>query len=352
MEFPKYLVINKSDDEANIDIFGDIGESFFSESFSKQSLQDKFKEIGNVSKISVNISSFGGSLNDGIVIYDLLREHPAKITTKVYGMTASAATVIAQAGNERLISENAMYLVHQPMILTAGNINDHKENIELLESAQEQIINIYNKRTKKSKKELRELLEENNGNGKWITAKEAVEFGFADSTFEPSTKGIKNFSKEIMNQYKLPEIKNENMDKTFFEMIDSKLDELKNLFTSKPKEGEQKEDAKIDFTEIENSINQVKQENTELTAKVEAFDAEKLELSNKVTSLQAEIERLNAIESEYNKLNAKGTKVDGVIGEENIGNVILTEEQKAFQELREKAIKAQVCQKPVEHGVK
>lgn len=308
MDFPKYLIINKAEDEATIDIFGDIGESFFSESFSKQNLLERFTEIGNVSKINVNISSFGGSLNDGIVIYDLLREHPARITTKVYGMTASAATVIAQAGNERLISENAMYLVHQPMILTAGNINDHKENLELLESAQEQLISIYNKRTKKSKKELRELIEENNGNGKWLTAKEAVEFGFADSTFEPSSKGMKNFSKEIMNQYKLPEINND-MDKTILD----RLDEMFNNFIAKltpSKEEEKPVENKANVEEIQNAINEVKATNIELQNKVDILEAEKQNYLDRITALEE-------IETKFNALEAKGTVVKGLEGQED-----------------------------------
>ena len=109
---------------------------------------------------------------------------------------------------------------------------------------------------------------------------------------------------------------------------------------------------KVDFTEIENSISQVKQENTELTAKVEAFDAEKLELSNKVTGLETEIERLNAIESEYNKLTANGTKVAGLVGEEGSGGIALTEQEKVLQELRNNIKEATKCATTVEHGVK
>lgn len=341
MELPTYFNIAKKDDEAEIDIFGEIGQSFFGDGFSKETLRDKLKDMGDVSRINVNISSFGGSLNDGLVIYDMLKEHPAKVTTKVYGFTASAATVIAQAGDTRLISDNAMYLVHQPMIITIGNVNEHEDSLDQLKTIYDQLINLYNKRTKKSKKELRELMEENNGNGKWITPKEAVEFGFADSTFEPSNKGVKNFSREMMNSYKLPELPNNN-DMTLIEEIKGMFQEIKNLVT--PKETEAVVD-KVDLTTIENKIAEVDALNQDLTVKIEALEGEKAGFEARITELQNEVNRLLEVETEFNKSKAAGTKVKGVEGiEDNEAN--LPEEVKS---LRKDIEKIKMALNPPDH---
>lgn len=165
---------------------------------------------------------------------------------------------------------------------------------------------------------------------------------------------IEGFMNKYNNYKAKNEQKNENMDKTFFDELKGMLNDIKEALSFKKDETKKEPEVenKVDLSAIENKINEVEIENSALTAKVEAFDAEKIELSNKITSLEAEIERLNAIESEYNKLSAKGTKVDGVIGEENIGEVVLSQEQKDLLALKDKLIKAQVCAKPVEHGTK
>jgi ATP-dependent Clp protease, protease subunit len=205
--FPTFLNIAKNDaGEGEINIFGNIGSSFWDEGFSKHDLVNALNDMGDVSRINVNISSFGGSLDDGVVIYDLLKNHKANVITNVYGFTASAATVIALAGKSRRMSENAMYLVHMPMVSAFGNVNEISVVAEELQKITDQLIDLYKKETGMTRAEVKKLIGENNGNGIWITAKEAKEKGLIDEIISgDKSNAVKNFSQTILNEYKLPD---------------------------------------------------------------------------------------------------------------------------------------------------
>src|SRR5699024_9340889 len=131
----------------------------------------------------------------GLAIHDALAQHPARIVTKVYGMTASAATIIAQAGDERLMSENALYLVHRAWGLSMGNRNDMDEMMDTLEQIDKRIAGIYARRADKDAGEMMDLMDENNGGGRFLDAEEAKEFGLIDGGFEPM-KAAASISRE------------------------------------------------------------------------------------------------------------------------------------------------------------
>jgi ATP-dependent Clp protease, protease subunit len=139
----------------------------------------------DVAEITVNIHSLGGYVDDALAIHDALALHPAKVTTRVTGFTASAATVIAQAGDERLISENAMYLVHEAWGFAMGTEADFRDYLEMLETLNGHMARLYAKRAGGKEQDYRSIMAEKRGVGKWITADKAVELGFADRAFEP-----------------------------------------------------------------------------------------------------------------------------------------------------------------------
>lgn len=184
---------NQSEEEAVIDINSDIGFDLKTwmeggkQEATKKSISDKLKEISTLKtkKIIVNISSLGGSVSDGLAIHDMLAHHSAQVETNVIGLTASAATVVAQSGKVRRISANALYLIHHVMGGTFGNINDAKAFLEVLTALDSTIENIYAKRSGKDIEKIKELMDANNGDGKWITAQEAKDFGLVDEIFEP-----------------------------------------------------------------------------------------------------------------------------------------------------------------------
>ena len=178
----------KTDETAEIDIYGEIGwYNEKGELNSPLSIKEKLRDIANldVDKIVVNINSLGGFVDDGLAIHDVLAAHPAEIETRVIGMTASAATVIAQAGSKRTMSENALYLIHHAWGLVIGNAMDMLSAAQDMEMGDSRMVNIYVKRSGKSEEEIRELMSANGGHGKWISAEEAMEYGLIDQVFEP-----------------------------------------------------------------------------------------------------------------------------------------------------------------------
>lgn len=184
----KIDIRNQANDVAEIDIYGEIGwVNEHGDWNTALSIKTKLGEIANmdVKKIVVNINSLGGFVDDGLAIHDVLASHKAKIETRVIGMTASAATVIAQAGDVRHMSENALYLIHHSWGRAIGNAMDMMEAAADMEAIDSRLVNIYTKRSGKDVDEIRELLGANNGSGKWITADQAKEYGLIDEVFEP-----------------------------------------------------------------------------------------------------------------------------------------------------------------------
>lgn len=216
-------VLNKADNVAEINIDGEVGgASFDGEDLQWNtlgSIKKQLKQIAelSVNKIVVNISSPGGYVDEGLAIHDALRSQAAngtKVETRITGMTASAATIIAQAGDIRSMSDNALYLVHKAWGFAMGNANDFEAQVSDLRKIDGVIANIYSKRSGKDTSVFDELMSENNGDGKWLDATEAKELGLIDNVLEPS-KAAAAFTKDMFRNYGLPmpksgiELKNE-----------------------------------------------------------------------------------------------------------------------------------------------
>ena len=138
------------------------------------------------SELIVHIRSTGGNVNDALLIHDALRQLPARITTRCYGYTASAATIIAQAASEgcREISANALYLIHTAVCATEGNAAEIAGKLDLLHQTDARIAAVYAARSGRPAEEFEALMAENNGNGRWLSPEEAVAAGLADKVVE------------------------------------------------------------------------------------------------------------------------------------------------------------------------
>ncbi len=133
-------------------------------------------------QIVVNIRSTGGDVNDALLIYEALTSLDIPITTRCYGYVASAATVIAQAASqgERQISANALYLVHNSTCAAEGNSIELQSKVELLEKTDTQLSELYAARSGRTAEEFKTLMNEQGGNGRWLTSEETIEAGLAD----------------------------------------------------------------------------------------------------------------------------------------------------------------------------
>lgn len=184
----------------SIDIEGTIGvpEAWqFDDPAERVATYDAFREavqrIGRVEadEVVVNIRSTGGDVNDALLIYDALRALDARIVTRCYGYTASAATIIAQAASEgaREVSANALYLVHKASCAAEGNAEELAARIDLLRRTDERLVALYAARSGRTAEEFERLMAENNGAGRWLSPEEAVAAGLADAVTGAASAG-------------------------------------------------------------------------------------------------------------------------------------------------------------------
>lgn len=182
-------VRNKSDSVAELIIYANIGKKFWPEddTVSAKEVSDALSKLSSsVKELNIRINSPGGDVFEGVAIYNRLKELKIKKTVQIDGLAASIASVIALAGDEIVIGEGAMYMIHLPWTFAMGNRMEMENTINLLMEVEEQIIGIYARRTKISRMEIKKMLEADNGVGTWMDATEAKKKGFVDKTMEAS----------------------------------------------------------------------------------------------------------------------------------------------------------------------
>lgn len=184
-----------------IDIEGTIGvpeQHQFENASTRVATFDKFREevarIAEIAatKVVVNIRSTGGDVNDALLIYDALMGLDAHITTRCYGYTASAATIIAQAANDgcREISSNAMYLIHKSTCSIEGNASSLDARADLLRKTDERLASLYALHSGRDAQYFTDLMSENDGEGRWLSAEQTVEAGLADRIIDNLITGV------------------------------------------------------------------------------------------------------------------------------------------------------------------
>lgn len=118
--------------ENTITILDVIGEDFFGEGVTSRRVSGALRRIGS-QDVFVDINSPGGDFFEGVAIYNLLREHPGRVTVRVLGLAASAASIIAEAGDEVLIGKAGFMMIHNTQIVALGDRHDMREVADVLE---------------------------------------------------------------------------------------------------------------------------------------------------------------------------------------------------------------------------
>ncbi|MEF3312622.1 Clp protease ClpP [Paenibacillus sp. GYB004] len=173
-------------------------ESWWYDSVTPKGVMRSLKNLGNVSEITVRINSNGGSVFAGLAIYQYLKDHSATITIKVDGLAASAASIIAMAGDNIVMGTGAMIMVHNPWTYVVGEARELRETADMLDKISESLISVYKERTGKDEAALKQMLDAST----WLTGDDAVAKGFADEV-DRKTKvsaSIKNGIATFNNQ--------------------------------------------------------------------------------------------------------------------------------------------------------
>lgn len=165
-----------SDSRPVISIFGYIGDTWSETPATEASVQSALRAAGDQDVI-VNINSPGGSYFVGLAIFNLLRMHKGKVTTRVIGQAASAASVIAMAGDTVEIGRAAFLMIHNALVCACGNRHELAAVAEMLAPFDAAMAELYAARTGKSVEDMVEMMDKET----WIGGDSAVEQGFADS---------------------------------------------------------------------------------------------------------------------------------------------------------------------------
>jgi ATP-dependent protease ClpP protease subunit len=163
-----------------LQIFDQIGEDWFGGSgISAKAFSDALQSVGP-GPLVVEINSPGGNVWDGLAIYNMLRGRQAPVTTRVVGIAASIASIIALAGDTIEMAEASLFMIHDPSGMVAGTSDDMRKMANALDQHAEILAGIYTKRTGKTSAQIRAAMTAET----WFTAKEAIQFGLADKSTE------------------------------------------------------------------------------------------------------------------------------------------------------------------------
>ncbi len=149
-------------------------ESWFEDEISPKEFKNELEAgIGN---ITVWVNSPGGDFFAASQIYTMLKEYSGQVLVKIDGIAASAAAVIAMAGDRVLMSPTAMLMIHNPSTFVWGEESDMQKGIEMLSEVKEAIINAFEAKTGLPRKQIAQMMDAET----WFSANKAVELGFAD----------------------------------------------------------------------------------------------------------------------------------------------------------------------------
>lgn len=163
--------MEKKEKEATVYVY-DVIDSW---GFDINTFAVALQEAGDLDRINVRINSPGGNAFDGAAIYNLLRENRAEVVVKVDGQAASAASIIAMAGDQILMGEAAEIMIHNPWVFAMGDSNELIKIANDLKKMDERFANTYAKRTGQSPSDIREMMDAET----YLGPDEAVALGFA-----------------------------------------------------------------------------------------------------------------------------------------------------------------------------
>nr|DAY92771.1 MAG TPA: Putative ATP dependent Clp protease [Caudoviricetes sp.] len=198
MEATKYYALTVDDEarSASINIYGDITSwPWLNSDVSAYNLSKEIEGL-DVDQIDVYINSYGGEVSEGLAIYNSLKRHKASIKTVCDGFACSISSVIFMAGDERVMNNASLLMIHNAWTYAAGNANDLRKEAEDLDKITSASVNAYMEYAAITQEELQKLLD----NETWITPQEAMEYGFATSIVGNPTpkKAAQSVKKSLM----------------------------------------------------------------------------------------------------------------------------------------------------------
>lgn len=188
----QYFSLVKEKETATINIYGDITSFPWMEGdVSAASLSKQLDTLNDVNEISVYINSYGGEVAEGLAIYNSLKRHKAKVKTYCDGFAASIASVIFMAGDERIMNESSLLMIHNAWSCVQGNAEELRKMADDLEKITQASVAAYKAHSDLSEDEIKELMD----NESWILPEEAMKYGFATAIEKSDTRNASQNAK-------------------------------------------------------------------------------------------------------------------------------------------------------------
>ena len=301
-----YSIENKADNSVEISIYDEIGDY----GTSAKNFIEEVKAVGTAD-ITLRINSVGGSVFDGLAIYNTLRSHNGYVNIKIEGLAASISTVIAMAGDNIEMSENGFFMIHNPFGQSAGEAGDMRKTADLLDKIKNEIIEIYSKKSNLTVEQLSDMMDKET----WLSSEEAIEYGFVDTITAPmkvaASFDLSKFTnvneKEVNDKLKLnnnnKSIKMTEELKTWFNGVKEEiLNAVKGENVSTPAEEvsvsiSDNEVIVNKLEELEENANSLREEKEELAGLVGEKEGTIADLTNKVADMEAKLAKLEATET-------------------------------------------------------
>lgn len=188
------LTTSQANRTADVYIFGDITSwEWYESDVSSYTLSKELQGL-DVDTINVHINSYGGEVAEGLAIYNTLKNHKAKVNTICDGFACSIAAVIFMAGDERIMNNASLLMVHNAWTYTAGNANELRKQADDLDIISQAAMEAFKERVNITEAEIKALLDAES----WVSPQEALEKGFATSI--KASENSENPSQSVRNK--------------------------------------------------------------------------------------------------------------------------------------------------------
>lgn len=175
----KVFFAKKSGKRGEIYIYDDIGEGWVG-GLTAKAFSDMMRALGDASALDIYINSPGGSVFEGVAIYNQIKRFSGEKIIHIDGIAASIASVIAMAGDEIRIAANGMMMIHDPWGVVIGTAKEMRKTADSMDKIRDTITGTYVAKTGHDAKKIEDWMAEET----WLNAEEAVKFGFADKITE------------------------------------------------------------------------------------------------------------------------------------------------------------------------
>lgn len=191
-----WQVKNEEGGDPELEFYGVISEyAWFDDEISPRLFKEDLYGLGKGGPVTVRIDSPGGAVDAASTIRAIMMDYPGQITVKVDGLCASAAVLVAMAGDKVLMQESGYMMIHDPWTIAMGNAADLKIVVKILDEVKSGIVDCYETKTGMARAKLESMMSAET----WMSARTAKDLGFIDEIITGSSKASNLSTAAVMN---------------------------------------------------------------------------------------------------------------------------------------------------------